>query len=259
MKKYLKCFLSVIVLAFVVSIAGATTYDLTEGKGDSATINGADFIVFTDAMQTSVSAGTGVIDPFLTLQKNTFEESFNSDYFAVLDATRPQWNHSLQLADLIVYADKPGYYEFLLDINEPGGKGNMSLITLQSLMVYQLPNSSGANLFDELSDLSSYTPVWDLGAANDVILDYDIWQGSGQNMDLAVYIPTDLFGTTQNDWIVLYSSFGQSGGDGYVSEDGFEEWVLREGGTPIPEPATMLLLGTGLIGLAGVGRKKFNK
>ena len=35
--------------------------------------------------------------------------------------------------------------------------------------------------------------------------------------------------------------------------------IMGHGTTPVPEPGTMVLLGSGLIGLAGYGRKRFRK
>jgi hypothetical protein len=51
--------------------------------------------------------------------------------------------------------------------------------------------------------------------------------------------------------MIRLSAFG---GDGYYAYSEFQAF-----GTTVPEPATMLLLGSGLIGLAGYGRKKFFK
>jgi hypothetical protein len=44
-------------------------------------------------------------------------------------------------------------------------------------------------------------------------------------------------------------------GQGLFPTGGSESFINNP--DPIPEPATMLLLGTGLIGLAGIGRRKF--
>jgi len=239
---------------------GAALIDLTPSRGTAITYNQAIFMEFTEAMQTGVSSGTGVIEPFLTIQKNTLERGFNSDAFPVLNATRPAWNRSIQISDLVTSPDLPTYYEFLLDINEPAGK--KSLITQHALQVYVVPNSVGGAIATYADLKSSDTKIWDLDGSGDsqVLYDYNLWKGSGQNIDAAFMLPTSLFsGSSLNDYVYLYTEFGTLNHLGFPSEAGFEEYALRESGAPVPEPATMLLLGCGLIGLAGFGRKKLIK
>ena len=47
----------------------------------------------------------------------------------------------------------------------------------------------------------------------------------------------------------------ENGDDSWVGVE-FDNVRLENHTIPTPEPATMLLLGAGLLGLAGVGRKK---
>jgi hypothetical protein len=108
------------------------------------------------------------------------------------------------------------------------------------------------NTIDNAIDLWAYTSD---NEDPDVALTFSILSntdpGSGVSIDSSRYI--DIYPVT--DWIG-YSDVSIQVDDtgGLTDTDTFRVTV-----SPIPEPTTMLLLGSGILGLAAVGRKKLKR
>lgn len=237
-----------------VNSAVAFTFDLTVDPFMALDVNGANFYAVDADL-----AGRGVFPTFLAIQGHGETEGFNTDYRPLSDlgmdySGESGHTHSVLISDMgPVSYDGVDYWSFILDIDQ--APGSDPYLTLAELKVYLTADPA-------LSDLSpaSATNFYDLGVGNTVLMDYTLnltvdnggGGGSGKaDMVVDIPIPANLSGFTN---VVLYSKFT---GD----NDGPEEWSYLAGGngTSVPEPSTITLLGLGLVGISGFGRRKFKK
>jgi hypothetical protein len=218
--------------AVLLSNASATVLDL--GTNGSGFIGGAYFDVNRDR-----PTGTGVYNPFLTLQANGSEQGYNSSTPNFDTKREPQWNHEIRFSDLQqTTINGTAYFGFSVDINEPNG-GNMSTISLESLKLFTsstLQNSTSTNSSGNFSgSLGTLRYNLDAGTNNTVIYN-DQQSGSGSG-DIDIFIPVSAFaGTKSTDYVYMYQFWG---GADTTTEGGFEETRLIAGVTPIPEMSAL--------------------
>lgn len=244
-------FVALVAIAMALPVGHAAIADLrTEPTVVFDTAYGR-AIFTTDFTKT---AGTGVIQPFLTIQSDGIEKGYNTSN-GVFDTKRaPQFNHELRLSDLdTININGSLYYSFLLDINE-SNSAPTSFISLDALSIYTSPTAGQTTT--NLATLGTLRFDLDLPEDNAIIYD-DANSGSGQG-DIAFFLPVSIFaGVSPTDYIYMYQSFGGLFG----TQGGFEETRIGKGIVPgvsvVPEVATLLPLA-GFVGLV-VGGRRFGR
>jgi hypothetical protein len=180
-------------------------------------------------------------------------------------------NAALVHSGLVVQGDFNGSGAgFIVDFTSTSGSGNLGVSGGQAVLVGGAGNTPFTNTTVQLENGATFTKLIlnidvtnGLPAPTQVQFTVNYTLNGGQVFNQVFTVDTNgqnFFGITAGDGAVINSVTIQALGNTTFAD--INQWRLGGFNTPqneVPEPATLLLLGSGLVGTAGALRRRFNK
>ncbi|MBC2742956.1 MAG: PEP-CTERM sorting domain-containing protein [Desulfosarcina sp.] len=183
---------------------------------------------------------------FFDVEKIGFFTDGTTAYFGLqtgfdfIDSDGFDYNGSTYFAgDIFIDFGQDGVWEIAIDISG-GDLGDIYLVNDFTIPAYN--TSAPYSVIG--TDIGDVTSSASANYFNDI---NEQTYGIEGSFDLSTTLTSQMLDDLFSDGAIIHWTMS-CGND-----------VLEHRAAPVPEPATMLLLGIGLIGLAGVSRKKFNK